>query len=161
VRGVEIFIALAGFVGAWLLFAGPLYQASIELAEEGFDRGELAAAASDIPQPPRISAWWWLLPPVAYVKTRRASQAYRDAAMRSLSRDQRERMIAFMSKANGWAIVAVGAFFIAVKETWELVEELHWPTWAFVVLLIASGGLGLVNTAVRAGRANRMLEEGA
>jgi hypothetical protein len=32
-------IAWAGFLGAWLLVAGPLYQGALELREEDVDRG--------------------------------------------------------------------------------------------------------------------------
>ena len=31
---VDVFIAWSGFLSAWLLVAGPIYQAAIELEEE-------------------------------------------------------------------------------------------------------------------------------
>ncbi len=34
-------IAWAGFLGAWLLFAGPIYQAARELTDQQLDRDEI------------------------------------------------------------------------------------------------------------------------
>jgi hypothetical protein len=38
-------IAWVGFLGAWLLVAGPLYQGALELREEEVDREGIAALA--------------------------------------------------------------------------------------------------------------------
>jgi hypothetical protein len=75
---VNAVIIWAGFVGAWPLVAGPLYQGSIELVELDFDRegiGEIKASATRMTQD-RPSAWWWLLPPVMYVLQRRWTKAF-------------------------------------------------------------------------------------
>jgi len=36
----------------------------------------------------------------------------------------------------GWLLVAAGAFFIAIKETWELREVQEWESTVFWVLLV-------------------------
>ena len=62
---MESLIAWSGFLGAWLLVAGPIYQAVIELEAEAFERDAVAAVSAMVEPPPRTSAWWWLLPPSA------------------------------------------------------------------------------------------------
>ena len=57
-------ILWAGFAGAWLLVAGPLHQARVELAEEDLERERFTDAMTEVGPPPRTSAWWWLLPPL-------------------------------------------------------------------------------------------------
>lgn len=138
-------IASCSFLGAWLLVAGPLWQAAIELREEEVDEDSLRAtkAASEVIPP--ISRWWWLLPPVAYVKEFRRQRANRRAFNAALSSDEYAKTMSFLNKANGWITVAVGAFLLAVAETWNLVVDvLHWPQWAFwlvaVVFAIAAVG---------------------
>jgi len=126
----------AGFFGAWLLVAGPLFQASIELREEAFDRDEFAATMATVPPAARTSAWWWLLPPVAYVLRRRRSKAMRDAVLAAMSPAQRSQFVGFQNKAHGWFAVAGGAFLIALKETGELVELYELPTWVFWVAIV-------------------------
>ena len=56
-----------GFIGAWLLFVGPVYQSALELREEEDARVSMQKALESAPPPERVSPWWWLLPPVAIV----------------------------------------------------------------------------------------------
>jgi hypothetical protein len=44
-------IAWAGFLGAWLLVAGPLYQGALELREEDVDREGIEASTGGAPRP--------------------------------------------------------------------------------------------------------------
>ncbi len=46
-------IARAGFLGAWLLVAGPLYQGAFELREEEVDRKGVEASTAAFPDRPR------------------------------------------------------------------------------------------------------------
>jgi len=55
-------VAWAGFAGAWLLVAGPIYQAAIELEAEEIERDAIRDAAQAVPGPPPNSRWWWLIP---------------------------------------------------------------------------------------------------
>ncbi|GAB2710355.1 hypothetical protein [Nocardia thraciensis] len=145
-------IAALGAVGAWLLVAGPLHQATIELREQGLtDRTSFPA---ELLGPQHISPWWWLLPPVAYWKQHRERERTKQLALRTMSTEQIQRMLAFSNTALGWLFVAAGATLIAIKETYELVEIAHWPqvwTWVIVVaaLLFAVGNAALQTSRTR------------
>ena len=158
---MELLIHLAGFFGGWLLVAGPLYQASIELDEEAFDREEWGAVEASIPKPERLSRWWWLLPPVAWAKQRTLSNAYQSAVLRALTPDQLEKSVSFTSKARGWFIVAGGASLIAAKETYELVHLLEWHIAVFWVLIVIMPVLCVANVIVSAKRKKEMLRREA
>lgn len=147
--GVHAVIAWSGFVGAWLLVAGPLFQAATELDEQGDHRRGLTRVSGVVESPPRLSPWWWLLPPVAYVKQRRRQAAYRAAVMDALTTDELEDFVELSGTATGWAMVASGAFFIAVKETWELLELYEAPGWLLPLALLVMLALCAANTVVR------------
>ncbi len=135
---MDYVIVLSGFLGAWLLVGGPIYQAALELKEQDVDREGIDAVTHDIQQPPRISPWWWLLPPVAYLLNARRNRKYREAVFAAMKPEHVKQTVVFLDKARGWVTVAAGAFFIAVKETWELVHLLNWNVavfWALLVLL--------------------------
>ena len=151
-------IAWSGFVGAWLLVAGPLYQAAVDLDEQGDGRTGLSRAVSRLGEQPPLSPWWWLLPPVAYVLQRRRQRAYRQQVFDALTAEEVEGFVEFSSVATGWALVAAGAFFIAVKETYEVVELYEWPLWLFVVLLVVLLVACAGNTVVRIRRAHALLD---
>ncbi len=63
-------ILWSGFFGAWLLVAGPLYQAALELAGENISREDMAGV-QPTSRPGEPSGWWWLIPPVGFWKQRR------------------------------------------------------------------------------------------
>ncbi len=141
-----------GFVGAWLLFAGPVYQAALELREQGFDPEEGDAfreRIESLPKPPRLNAWWWLLPPVAYVMNQRRTQHWRDEAFKLLDADALERFIAFQNKAVGWLVVGAGALAIAIKESAELISESDWSWWWLIPMLVVPFLLSVGFTASR------------
>ncbi len=69
--------------------------------------------------------------------------------MEVLAPEHLEQIIRFGNKATGWLFVALGAFFIAVKETWELPEIYHWPVIIFWLLIIVMLIVSAVNTIVR------------
>ncbi len=152
-------ILWCGFIGSWLLFAGPVYQAAVELSTEEFERDEIGAAMRGIEQPKRVSAWWWLLPPVGYILQKRNSRDYQLAAFAALTQEQRSQFVHFKATATGWLFVAAGAVLIAVKETYEIHEYYEWPSWlgaaAVAVMLLAAG----LNTAVRVRRGHELLAE--
>jgi hypothetical protein len=134
---MEYVIAVCGFIGGWLLVAGPVWQAAIELREEEIDQEAIEAVKSSIDKPEPISLWWWLLPPVAYVKQLGRRRRYNESFNAALAPEQLAQTVSFFNKANGWIVVALGGFLLATKETWELVADLHWPVWAFWILLVA------------------------
>jgi hypothetical protein len=142
-------IAWAGFAGAWLLVAGPLYQGSVELHELDVDRDAIKASAVRTARQDLPSAWWWLLPPVMYVLRRRWNRAFRQATFAQLSETQREQLTTFRNKATGWFTVATGAALLAAGETWRIVEHHDWPVWLFWLLIAIMVAASVLNTAVR------------
>lgn len=155
---VDLFIHLCGFLGGWLLVAGPVYQMAIELREESFSREAFEHVSDAVPPPEPVSKWWWLLPPVFYLLSKRRSNAYRTAVFAAMSRDVRAQAVGFVNKATGWMIVAVGAGLIAVKETWELVHLLHLHTAVFWVTIVVMAFLAVGHTVMRLHRADQMIE---
>ena len=142
-------IAWCGFFGAWLLVAGPLFQATRELEEEGFERDSLTAAAAKVPRPQPISGLWWLFPPAHFFIQQRRSEEYKRAVWEVLPAEHRMAVRSFRDKADAWLYVAGGAFLIAIKETWELHEAYEWPEWAFWALLVVMTILCVALTAAR------------
>jgi hypothetical protein len=146
----------AGFLGAWLLVAGPLYQGAIELREEDVDRDAIEASIAGLPRPDPPSPWWWLLPPVMYLIHRRHSSAYRRAALARLTPAQRQQSMTFINKATGWFTVALGAALLAVEQTWRVIESSHGPVWLSWLLIIVMLAASVLNTALRMSRDERL-----
>ena len=147
----------AGFLGAWLLVGGPIFQAAIELRDETIDRDEFAATMNSVPPAPRTSPWWWLLPPVAYVLNRRRSKTVQDAVLTAMTPKQRSQFVGFQNKARGWFAVAAGAFFIALKETGELVELYELPVWVFWVGIVVLSIAAVASTIAQLSRTDAAL----
>jgi hypothetical protein len=141
--------------------AGPVWQAAIELREEELDREAIESIKSTIPVPPPISAWWWLLPPVAYVMQLRRRGAYQKQFNAALPPEQLAQTISFFNKANGWIIVAIGGFLIAVKETWELTVVFDWPVWVFWILFVVMPIVALASAVRKTINTFKALNPGA
>ncbi|GAA2058990.1 hypothetical protein [Williamsia deligens] len=132
----ETVIAWSGFLGAWLLVAGPLYQGAVELLEQ--DQRAAAETSNRLPAPPPPpSAWWWLLPPFMLILRRRRSNRYRDDVLARLTPAERAQRAGFLHKAAGWFVVALGGTFIAIKEMGELVEHHEWSRMVLPTLVVA------------------------
>jgi len=157
---VHVLFLWIGALGAWLLFAGPVYQAAVELRELGFDEDEQQATRErlrEVPRPERgYSAWWWLLPPVAYFLAVRDGRRQRQEVFKHIPAEHRGRFIVWQNKAAGWLIVGFGALCIAVKETAELVEEQEWPAWTLAPMLIVPFLAGVGYTVYRMGRTREL-----
>jgi hypothetical protein len=153
-------IGWIGFLGAWLLVAGPLYQGALELREQEIDREGIEASTASIPRPQSPSPWWWLFPPAFYVISNRRGKAYRAAVLAQLSPEHRHQFTTFISKATGWFAVAIGATLLAIDQTWSAVERQHWPVWVFGVLIVVPLGLSVSNTAYQMSQAEQRAEAG-
>lgn len=147
----------AGFVGAWLLVAGPLLQAAIELRDEELDREGFEELRGKVDRPAPISNWWWLLPPVAYVKNRRRNDAFRRQAMSAMSPQLRTQYVGFTNKASGWFAVAGGASLIFLKEAWELAELYEVALWVYLVVVVLLAIAAVANTIVRLSRSDDII----
>jgi len=155
---LDYLISMCGFVGGWLLVAGPVWQAFVELREQELDREAIEAAKTASEVAPRFSPWWWLLPPVAYVMEFRRGRANRRAFSEALPPEARKQTVDFLNKANGWVVVALGAYLFAIKETYELIELIHFPIWVFWVAIVVLPILALVNAALRIVASKGMLD---
>jgi hypothetical protein len=149
---VDHVIAWCAFLGAWLLVAGPLHQATRELEEEEIERDDMARAAAAVEKPPAVSGWWWLLPPVGYVLHRRRSNDYRRRVIAAMPSQKLAALESFRDKAEAWMFVAAGAFLIAVSETWALRDEYEWPGVVFGALIVLMSALCIANAAGRSRR---------
>lgn len=150
-------IAWCGFLGAWLLVAGPVYQASLELREEEFEREKLEDLRSTLPRPEPVSPWWWILPPVHVLLSRRRTETSRDAMLRSLSDDDFTDLMSYMNKATAWMLVGAGGVLIATKETFELIEHHAWPAWLLFAVVPVMFVLAVAYTVSQARRDQRAL----
>ena len=155
---VQALITWSGFLGAWLLVAGPIYQASVELNDEELDRDDVAAVTAGLPLPPRVSPWWWLVPPVAYLLHRRRSRTVRRLVTRAMTAQQVAGLVHYLSKATGWIYVGLGGLLLAARETWELCSHYGWPAPAFGVLVLVALGVCVLNAAWQASRNRRILD---
>ena len=151
-------IAWCGFVGAWLLVAGPVYQAALELQEQDLARERIQEVTAQVPPPARVSAWWWLLPPVRYLLGQRRSRRWRQDMMAALTREDLETLVEFIDKARGWLLVAAGGLLLATKETWELREHYEWPLAGFWILLVGSALLAALNTVLGVRHTHQVLD---
>ena len=157
---VDYLIDWCGFLGAWLLVAGPLNQAALELQEAGSEaREELEEARRALPPPERISPAWWLVPPVAYLKIVRRQQAQRAQMMSGLTAEQTRSLVTFINVGNGWFLVAAGAALIAAKETWEVTERMEWPLWVFFALYVVAALAATGYTVARQRRSHQVMDE--
>ncbi|WP_051385777.1 hypothetical protein [Actinokineospora inagensis] len=153
-------IAWFGFFGAWLLVAGPVYQAALELNEQNLEQEEFESARADVERLPKVSPWWWLLPPVRYWLGRRRSERQRAMVMAALSPEQRGQLVWFIDTGAAWMFVGTGGLFLAVKETWELAENYEWPVGVFCGLVVVMAALCLVNAIRRMARSRSVIESG-
>jgi hypothetical protein len=100
---VDGVIFWCGYVGAWLLVAGPIYQAALELQEQDVERERIQQVTAQVAAPAPVSAWWWLLPPVRYLLAQRRSRRWRQDMIAALSREDLETLVEFIDKARGWS----------------------------------------------------------
>jgi hypothetical protein len=143
-------IAWCGFLGAWLLVAGPLDQAVREIADQEFRHESFEEARAQVAEPERVSKWWLLLPPVWWVKVTRREGEYRRAVGEVMEPRDLLAFLTIKDILNAWLYVAVGAALIGIKETWELHEAYEWPEWVFFALAVAAVVLCVGSTVVRA-----------
>jgi hypothetical protein len=157
---MHLITAWCGFLGAWVLVAGPVYQGAVELGEVEVDREAIRSLADTNGRPEHISPWWWLLPPVAYVKMTRIQSTWRNQVMASLTSEQRTQFLTYSNKATGWLIVGAGAALIGIQQAAELVEIMEWPALVTIPLVVGAAAAALAYTVHRMRLTQRALHTG-
>jgi hypothetical protein len=150
-------IAICAFFGTWLLVAGSVYQAAIELDRVQVDRARLAQAKDAQPPPPPASRWWWLLPPVAVLIHAQRSRRYRSSVLSALTRSEAEQWFEFSDKAIGWIVVGSGGLLLAAKETWSMTSTAELPSWSLWIVFAAMLALCASFTVYRLHRSHGLL----
>lgn len=128
-----------GFLGAWLLVAGPVFQAGVELRAEEEASERFRQLSTQVEAPPAVSPWWWLIPPVHVVLTQRRRGELRRQVVDLLTPEDLEVVRRYLAIARGWTYVAGGAALIALKETWELLEHYELSVAVYVVVVLVMG----------------------
>jgi len=105
-----------GFLGAWLLVAGPLDQAVRELEEQDFEHEAIKRAMAQVGEPEQVNSWWMLVPPVWCAVAASTSTATRSARRwrTSSSRSLRE---SYGRPEWTWAVVVLLALVICGATT--------------------------------------------
>jgi len=146
---MEIFITLCGFIGSWLLVAGPLYQAALELGDEDIEFDRIRSVGKTVAPPPHPSAWWWLIPPIKFHLEQKRDREYRTQYLKALESKDAEALVSFMNKARAWLYVATGGLLIAIKETFELTSQINLGLAWFWAIVAAMAIASILNTVLR------------
>jgi hypothetical protein len=158
---MELVILIGGFLGAWLLVAGSVYQAALELRDQDFAFDHIREAGQQARQTGQQhpSAWWWLLPPAKIILEQKHDRAFRKEFFGKLNRTDSEAMLSLMNKSTAWLYVGLGGFLLAAKETYELDQYLHVNLSIFFVVTFILLAASVFNTASHIRRSETILNE--
>lgn len=120
---------LTTFAGAWLIVAGPLFQAGLELSE--------ASRTARGGERRTFSLWWWLFPPLMYL-----------VSVRSMKHDSVVAR-AYRRRATGWFAVAGGGALLAFDPTHKVASLVGFGNIGFFVLYVVLFMACCFYTAVR------------
>lgn len=151
---MPVFFLVIAVIGCWLLFAGPIYQAALELQEEDTKLDHDALKGVALPE--RVSPWWWLLPPVKFILERQRVRQMRSILMHTLTPQQLAPFATYLNKATGWLLVAGGGLCVALNETFDLFEYMRWSIWACWATIIVLALASIMYTISRMRASNRL-----
>jgi len=157
---MEIFFAWASFIGSWLLVAGSMYQAVLELKDEDIERDRFSDVQANVTPPPKVSPWWWLIPPLKIIKEQKRSREYRHAYFSAMTDEDAQAFLSFTNKATAWLFVAGGSTLLALQETYSLMKPKHVSDIIlFIIVLVVLFIASILNTVFRITRSNGILEK--
>jgi len=93
-------IAWCGFLGAWLLVAGPLDQAVRELEDQDFEHEAITRAASQFEDPPQVSGWWLVIPPVWYAIRQNRDGEYKHRVAAAMDEEDVRAFLSYRDAAD-------------------------------------------------------------
>jgi hypothetical protein len=155
---METIILIASFLGSWLLVAGSIYQAVLELRDEDIEVDRVRRLSANVVHIKKVSSWWWFVPPVKIILERKRNEKFRKAYFDALTTDDSAAMLSFMNKATAWLYVGLGGFLLAVKETYELDEYLHVGLIVFFIAIVVLLVVAFLNTITRVRRSEQILK---
>lgn len=156
---MEKLTVICGFLGAWLLVAGPIYQAALELREQDIEEQRIREARNTVTPPEPVSNWWWLLPPLKVYFVKRRTRDYRRRYFAALSPEDSKALLLFVNKATAWLMVAGGGLLVAISETDNLSQTFHWDFGWFLAIVIVLLGISIGNTVERINRNDNILKD--
>ncbi|MFT4186832.1 MAG: hypothetical protein QM613_06370 [Micrococcaceae bacterium] len=151
-------MAWCAFIGSWVLVAGPLYQGAMELGEFDINRDDFTNHIHQIDPPEHISPWWWLIPPLAYIKTKQIQNPWRKRFFASFNDAQREQFVSFSNKSTGWFMICIGASLIGIDSANSLTKAMEWSNLAMIPLIIFAAIMCVSFTVARLHRTKSMLQ---
>ncbi len=154
---MEVVMSWLEFIGAWLLFAGPIYQAALELQDEDIEIDRIRLAGAKIKKAAQVSLWWWLLPPAKIYMERKRSHKYWARYIKTLPNNEVEALVSYRSKANAWLFITVGGFCIAISQSYGLAKENDWNNYILAALIVVMFVLSILNLITRLRRAKRIV----
>jgi hypothetical protein len=152
-------VLLLGTIGAWLLFAGPIYQAALEMRGHDDASERIRGAVSSVVPPPPVSWWWWLIPPAKIGLEWRRATRHRRAHMDALSVEDFESLLGFIHKATGWTLVGTGGLFMAIAQSYTFAQQYPIGDAAFVAMVTLVATACVVGCTLRFRGGDRLLED--
>ncbi|MCP0887556.1 hypothetical protein LB941_09455 [Ligilactobacillus sp. WILCCON 0076] len=131
-------IKIMGVVGAWLVFAASYHQGLMELLER---RSSLRTTLSDNRESDNgnihspnvyISKFLWLVPSVKIYWEKKRLRNF--STYNKLTENELGEILRVLDIANSWFYVSFGGLCIAIRDTFDLVEELL-PFYLFAILV--------------------------
>lgn len=143
---MQLFINILGLLGVWGLFSFPLYQAFLELAAQATNFTKQAKITHEFK---KISAWYWLCPPLKISKEKH--RALNIIHKMDLSDVEAKNMMTYFDKATAWFYVATAGLFNAIYFSYDLYKDSsfnHSPI-LFLLFLIFMTAFSILNAVYR------------
>lgn len=137
---MDSIVIIIELIGAWLLFAAPLLQATLELHEENESWDAIKNKHRAYHQPIIKKSYflWWLIPPLKILfekrRIRKIKHLYSDV---KLSSETTRRLHRYGLKANGWSGVTLGGWCIAVSTSWDVTKHFNLPIAIWLCLILS------------------------
>lgn len=113
---MELFVNLCGFIGVWLLFTFPMYQAFLELSDQAIAFSKIVS--EKLAPVEKVSPVYWLIPPLKIRKEKQ--RALRIIRGLQLETNDLKKLLLYFDKATAWFYVALAGLLNGIYVTYEL-----------------------------------------